>query len=85
MYLLLLNKNPLFNKNPPLFKEFFSNFKNGLITPPSGTENLYKDEYFLNAVCDAKIILLCFPTFCLCFFSIIWFCISSFISRCMRM
>ena len=43
----MLNKNPPFNKNPPLFKEFFSDFKKFLIkTPPIEVENFDQNLSF---------------------------------------
>ena len=40
---------------PPLFKKKFSDLKNGLITPPFGTENVQKKISHLIRICDGEV------------------------------
>ena len=50
MYLLLLNKNPRFNNNPPLFKRKFSDFENMLNNnPPLSTKNIDNNYYVFSS------------------------------------
>ena len=50
-YLLLLNKNPPFNKTPPLFKGKFSNFENMFNkNPPLRTKKYCTNYYIFSGV-----------------------------------
>jgi len=49
MYLILLNKNPRFNNNPPLFKRKFSDFENMLNNnPPLSTKFFSGNSYIFS-------------------------------------
>ena len=50
-FILLLNKNPPFNKNPPLFKGKFSDFENIFNkTPPFVPKNIVHISYIFSCV-----------------------------------